>query len=364
MPILSRLGRAGVRLCVLHPHVIGVDNMIEGIIIIAVIAFIAMFALINTTVYAAIAGFFDAAVASVMGILTGTTTLLTAWWYWAFDMTNYVGLFWLSMWAILLAYTTYEIALSKQDRGWKNAVGRGSNYLGLALLIMLLAQPIAVSYGTTYLSGTTAFAEIDYNVTTQMIPDTTYYITVQLTNATTAYFENQAMVYDNDTKEVIAATLDFDTVTSPTAGGITLRINSTILSKLLVTKVTIDYFYVGTGNITKTTIANGISPYAVVYDFTDAISYSGNATLTWLPEPFEGQLLKTIAKMDFKFVFADSSHLPTDGGYFSCAVHFYTTSTILSQDTIMFYLALAMATLNMALFVYLSKLYKHLPKVF
>lgn len=287
--------------------------------------------------------------AMVTGVITGGATLLTSWVYWvlASDITNYyIGYIWFGAWITLFLYAGYKIATS-DNKKWMNLVGRGSNYLGVAILLFLVAQPIVVSYGASYLADTTSYTEIDYNVTDRFTeaPSTTGSLTASGHNTTSWYYDAATMTYDNDTKECITASITLPTVTDADQYRLYTYINSTFLADYSISKIVVSWTYVGTGNITSSALQIVTpSPTKSMYATTEDIDEIG--TYTYTPAAFESNQIEASTQFGVWFYFADDSNLPTTGDYLSFSVKFYTTATVFSQAFMMLILASVMSVID------------------
>jgi len=319
--------------------------LIEGLIILGIAAIVIVVALFGTTIISIGTSIVASISAMITGAVTGAANLLTSWYTWAIasDITNYyIGYIWLASWLSLFAYSGYKIATSDKKK-WMNLVGRGSNYLGVILILFLVAQPLVVSFGASYLADTKAYTEIDYNVHEQVITSgaTDYQLRVLLANTTATYTQAQTEIYDNSTKETVVASIVNPTVTTAISGSITLDMNTTFLATETVSKVVVTYLYVGTGNVTNADFTDGTDvKKAWAADLTN------NASLTWIPETFQSNQIKTWSVIRFYLRFLDSSNIFSTGDYISISIHFYTTSTVFSQATIMFWLAVSIASLD------------------
>ena len=318
--------------------------MIEGLIILGIAAIVIVVALFGTTIISILTSIAASISAMITGAVTGTATLLTSWYTWAIasDITNYyIGYIGLVSWLSLFAYSGYKIATSDKKK-WMNLVGRGSNYLGVILILFLVAQPIVVSFGASYLADTTSSAIIDYNITENIVGSSNV-VSVAKTNATSQYWETQSITYDNATYEVIVPSADFDTVTAATAGRFMVEMNITFLADIAVTNIKIDYFYVGTGNLTSVIFQKYLPAAGTMKTWETT---TNNASLTWAPEPFQAQQLKATTEIRILLMFEDSSNLPSDTDYLSVAMTFYKSTTVFTQETIMFWLAVSIAALD------------------
>lgn len=318
--------------------------MIEGLIIIGVGAIAIVIALFGSTILTWLGAIGTSITAMVTGVITGAATLLTSWYTWAIasDATNfYIGWLWLGAWLTFFAYAGFKIATSDKKK-WMNLVGKGSNYLGAIIVLFLVLQPIAVSFGAAYLSDTTTLTAIDYNVTDQWMTTSSF-----KTNATGSYYENQAVTFENSTYTTIIAALALPTVAGTiTQMGLGGRINSTFFATHTIVRVDIEYIYVGTGNITDVYISNGNSPYTTYKDWGTTITYAGNGTLTWTPEPFQSNQLKSVIKLDWKFKFQDTTDFPSASDYFQMSFTFYESTTLMTQEFIMLILASVITLLD------------------
>ena len=130
-----------------------------------------------------------------------------------------------------------------------------------------------------------------------------------------------------------------------------IEMNSTFLTTTTCSYVEIDYFYVGTGNITSI-IFQKYQPVSAT--MKTWVTTSSNASLTWIPEAFQSQQLKATTEIRILIMFEDSANLPSDGDYYSISMTFYETTTIFSQETIMLWLGASMAALDIMGLLYAS----------
>ena len=325
--------------------------MLEGLLILGIGAAIIVVALFGTTIMATIGAISASITAMITGAITGTATLLTSWisWVLAADATMfYLGYIWFAGWIALFAYSAFKIATSDKKK-WMNLVGRGSNYLGIILILFLVAQPLVVSFGASYLADTTAYSEVEYNITNEV--ETAYDALVLIYNTSAGYeSETQTETFDNSTSERIMTSMDIPTITG-TKDSVQVAgyMNLTFCADVAVTKITFSYLYVGTGNVTGLKFQKTLpSPAKEFISLTDSVAIAGrsNYTYTWLPEVFEQNQISTITKQMFVLAFEDAANLPSDGDYLSIAIKYYTTATVLNQETIMFWLAVSIAALD------------------
>jgi len=333
--------------------------LIEGLIILGIAAIVIVVALFGTTIISILTSIAASISAMITGAVTGTATLLTSWYTWAIasDITNYyIGYIWLASWLSLFAYSGYKIATSDKKK-WMNLVGRGSNYLGVILILFLVAQPLVVSFGASYLADTTAYSEVEYNITNEV--ETAYDALVLIYNTSAGYeSETQTETFDNSTSERIIASMDIPTITG-TKDSVQVAgyMNLTFCADVAVTKITFSYLYVGTGNVTGLKFQKTLpSPAKEFISLTDSVAIAGrsNYTYTWLPEVFEQNQISTITKQMFVLAFEDAANLPSDGDYLSIAIKYYTTATVLNQETIMLWLGASMAALDIMGLLYAS----------
>ena len=332
--------------------------MLEGLLILGIGAAIIVVALFGTSIMATIGAISASITAMFTGAITGTASLLTSWisWVLAADATTfYLGYIWFAGWIALFSYSAFKIATSDKKK-WMNLVGRGSNYLGIALVLFLVFQPVAVSYGSAFMTDTMQTSEIDYNVTelVTQAPSLSDVLTIRLQNATTYYYDinNNTITFDNSTKEQIVASFVLPDCDSPTSGDMYTYLNASYFASNTIVKVVISWEYVGTGNITTAQFRT-VTPTSKIFGIsTGAISSTGS--LTYIPEAFESNQLKIATQFGAWFNFGDSSNLPSDGDYISITMQFYESTTLYSQETIMLWLGASMAALDIMGLLYAS----------
>ena len=334
--------------------------MIEGLIILGIAAIVIVVALFGTTIISIGTSIVASISAMIMGAVTGTATLLTSWisWVLAADATTfYLGYIWFAGWIALFAYSAFKIATSDKKK-WMNLVGRGSNYIGIILVLFLVAQPLIVSAGASYFADTTQLTEVDYNINLQNSnTQVGKSFSVYKTNATDTYWQDQTVNYDNTTKECIIASIDYDTVPSATAAGMIVYLNTSMIVGEQITRIVMSWFYVGTGNLTSLKLASTY-PAPTKYYVESVATYNmlSNGSYTWNPEVFEANQLATKTEMVMYLICEDSANLPISTDYISVTIQFYTATTVLTQETLMFWLAISITAIDLVALLYVTGL--------
>jgi hypothetical protein len=325
------------------------SKLIEGLIIVGVAAIIIVVALFGTTLYASATAAIASVTAMVTSALTGTANLLTAWYYWAIatDITSYyVGWFWLATWISLFAYASFKIATSDKKK-WMNLVGRGSNYLGIVLILFLVAQPLAVSYGATFLADSTAYTQVEYNLQDSIAANANMPKTNVVNGSSNTVTQTELYNAANDT--AIIAALDFEDY----AGTITIidiytYFNGTMLASNTVTKIVVAWNYVGTGNMTNMYITgDSVTKWQNGASGTPVSTIGNSGTWIIIPEVFQQYQIQAWSDMVLYFNFGDITDKPSDGDYFEFSIKFYETATVMSQATIMMWFAGIMALVDL-----------------
>ena len=330
--------------------------MLEGLIILAIGAAIIVVALFGTSIMATIGAISASITAMVTGAITGTATLLTSWisWVLAADATTfYLGYIWFAGWIALFTYSAFKIATSDKKK-WMNLVGRGSNYLGIFLILFLVAQPIAVSYGSAFMADTITLTEIDYNVTDVYNPTpSSYKMYTQVYNDTASTITNQALIFDNDTKEAVETSLDFAAIGAQIRAIIYCFFNSTFLAEHTVYSIKFDWDYVGDGNATGIRLVDSTN-VRTLYETPTTSEIANSGSQTVVLETFQAQSLKSCVNFNMRLDFYDASNFPNDDGYVSFSVHFYEQTTLFTQEVLMLWLGVSMAALDIMGLLYAS----------
>ena len=314
--------------------------MIEGLIILGIAAIVIVVALFGTTIISIGTSIVASISAMIMGAVTGTATLLTSWisWVLAADATTfYLGYISFAGWIALFGYSAFKIATSDKKK-WMNLVGRGSNYLGIILIVFLVAQPLAVSYGSVYLADTTQLTAIDYVPVTQKVE-----LSIGTTNVTNQYWEAQTgLLYDNDTYSIIDASTTIDIVTATTKSEFRYVFNTSFLATTDISTIKIDFTYVGTGNVTS--FSYMVLTGSLITLFTESTDLDGSYTYTF--EPYEASILKAGTNSYLYIYFADSPFFVSAGDYMEISVTYYEPTTIFTAEVIMLWLGASMAALD------------------
>ena len=336
--------------------------MLEGLLILGIGAAIIIVAIFGTSIMATIGAISASITAMVTGAITGTATLLTSWisWVLAADATTfYLGYIWFAGWIALFTYSAFKIATSDKKK-WMNLVGRGSNYLGIILILFLVAQPLAISYGSAIMADTTGYSLVEYNLqdsigATANMPKTNVYN--GSSNTVT-----QTELYNDDNDTAIISSLDFaDYAGTITAIDIYTYLNATMLASTMVTKIVVSWTYLGTGNLTNIYISSWMDiegdsvakwKEGTGADVPSDIANTGTWTIS--PEIFQQYQIKSFAACAIYFQFTDTSNKPSDTDYFEFSIKFYETSTVFSQETIMLWLGASMAALDIMGLLYAS----------
>ena len=322
--------------------------MIEGLIILGIAAIVIVVALFGTTIISVGASIVASISAMITGAVTGAANLLTSWYTWAIasDITNYyIGYIWLASWLSLFAYSGYKIATSDKKK-WMNLVGRGSNYLGVILILFLVAQPLVVSFGASYLADSTALSEVEYNVT-DLYSGSAYKCYTGGYNGSTLV-EDQTQIFDNATGVASVASLVFDSVNSATYHFITNTINMSKFASSILNTFVFSYNYIGTGNITRILFYD-VTNSRTLYDTAVAeptTTFGSNQTVRITLEGFQAISLKSSSEIYIRTYFGDTGNYPSNSDYWDTLITGYTTNTIFTQETIMFWLALSIAALD------------------
>jgi azurin len=217
------------------------------------------------------------------------------------------------------------VQLEKRDKG-----------IMCFVIFLFAAQFIAISYVSTSVTGWSSLAELDYNVTDHY-DGADYYASFTAYNATGYESQAQTLTHNNVTKDTIVASIDLtetaDTVIKVAMG---FRMNSTFLAASDVTRVVISYNYVGYGNMTSVTLNRLTpSPTKAFYTTPTGTNPVNNGSITWDAEAFEAAQLKLVTKIALDFVFDDASNVPVDADYIEVALHFYTSTLLLTQEQIL-----------------------------
>lgn len=216
------------------------------------------------------------------------------------------------------------IFVEKRDRG-----------LAAFVLCLFILAPMGMSFAISNINGWSTDTQVAYNIT-DVQEGSGYYVNVAMKNATDWYFETQTEIYDNDTKDIIVASLDFDTVTSATNAYISSDYNTTFLADESLAKVVVSWTYTGTGNITKMYFKNVLpSPVTTIHDWGSSIAYSSSSSLTWTLEAFEAQKIRAYTKIALYLIFDDATDLPGDTDTLLLNVQFYVSTSLLTQDQLL-----------------------------
>ena len=176
--------------------------------------------------------------------------------------------------------------LEKRDRG----------ILALVVILMI-GVPVLISYAYANLNGWSTVTPVDYN---PVLQQKAAYPEAGFNNGTT-YSDVQTVVCTNSTGLKSIVSLTMDTINSPALFLLKDIFNTTFLAEVDVSKITVSWNYVGTGNLTKCYAINGdtdVQLWQTGVAGTPATNLANNASYTFTLEAFQTQQVKAMDELD------------------------------------------------------------------